>query len=309
MSCNCPFKSPDLEDMKKLDRYNWNVTLGKEHKPMQVYRIDGCIHTKGGKRGTNELYVADRAIAKEDIKPSDLTPFSGDICWGINIQQKNYFRKDEVRVGCGADITCGGRKIYHITCSFEYIAAKAMDTLLKLQEDCPIPFGEIDFEKWVIRRKIFWRDQPAVITSYNVEDGTVFIKPIGRDTFKLLNRDKQRKDGIKEYTRFTSIKDDILTDSIWWFRDECVDDIIEDMSNTVIVGLTLLKKKVTEVTLKPLFNPGKIAQCSNLALYLKYEDGKCVLYDTAIPLEEISVKNVDVNKLISEITKKLIYLE
>lgn len=294
MSCDCPFKDPKLEDMKKLDRYNWNVTLGKEHKPMQVYRIDGCIHTKGGKRGTNELYMADRNIAKEDIKPGDLTPFSGDICWGVNIQQHNYYGKDEVRVGCGADITCGGRKIYHITCSFDYIAARAMDTILKLQEECPIPFGEIDFEKWVLGKKIFWHDQPAVVTSYNVEDGTVFIKPIGQDTFKLLNRDKKEQDWVKEYATESCIKDDILASSIWWWREECKGDIEYQLENIIINTIISLPEKVLSL---------KLAEPSGIPAVFVFFNDK--LYNTTISLESIEKYKIDVSLIIANINSKL----
>lgn len=312
MSCNCPFKHPEQEDMAKLNSYNWDITLGKEHKPMRVYRLEGCIHTKGGKHGINDMYVADRNIPKEEIKPSDLTEYSGEICWGFNVQQRNYYRKDELRCGCHADIYCAGRKVYQINCSFEYIASKVMDTILKLKEDSPISFGEINFEKDVIGRKIWWRDQPAIITSYSVEDGEVLIRPIGSDTFKLLNKDKKGEDWVKEYSTESLIKDDILSPSIYWFRDETADDLLYKISETIIFGIAgalknVAKTKITSVKMR------KVNTVDTPNLTLIVDDEKNLLrgryLDTGVKLEYIEEKKIDIDKLITEVNKKLNYLD
>lgn len=221
MSCRCKMcDKPTQEDInERCSKYDWNVTLGSEHIPMQVYKIEGCIHTKGGKWGINDLYVAKRDIPKEKLTPSDLTPFNGDICWSYSVENKNHYGKDDIRNSTKAKIFCGGEQVYELVYSWNFITHKIMTIINELQEH-PIPFNLINYEKEILGRKIWWRDQPAVIIGYSKPGGTVNIAPDGKAFFELLNRDKNEEcEMFTDYATEPYILEDILAPSINWFRD------------------------------------------------------------------------------------------
>lgn len=215
------FKEPTKEDLKKIDRYDWKVTIGEKHKPLQVCSIDGCIHTIGGKYGTNEYYAYDYNIPKEEVTIDDLNEFNGEVCWGYNVEQRNYYRKGRIETGTFCTITCAGEQVYEFRCDWNLMPHKIMMTIEALRE-LPVvtPITHRRFEEKLIGTKVYFKDKPGIITGYFKKSGEIMIKA-----------DKDAKDFAKacwmndeDYSEMViyegyEVKVDILSKDIWWHRD------------------------------------------------------------------------------------------
>lgn len=213
------WKNPEQEDIKNAYPLDWNVTVGDEHKKLQVYRVKNCVHTIGSRHQINDLYVANRDFKKEELVPEHLLPFDGGICWGATIQSRNYWRKGELLQGTKAIITLAGEQVYELRGSINYLCSLIPVTIERLKE-LPIDIQTIDYEKSLIGMKIWWNDQPGIITRYIKNQGCVIIKADNKEgAFKLLNSDADEE--CLAFTSYTEedVKDDILSSSIRWFRD------------------------------------------------------------------------------------------
>lgn len=82
----------------------------------------------------------------------------------------------------------------------------------------PMNLNDIDFDKKVVGRKIWWRDEPAIITRFNWGIGTVSFKPDGIDRFTTPK--EYEDDVIEYYEDMDSIHTDIWDKHIGWFREE-----------------------------------------------------------------------------------------
>jgi len=205
-------------DLSKLQRIGWDATLGG--KRLEVYRLDGYNHTLGGKFSENCYWCC---YEGETPTHKNLMQFSGHtICWGIRFETNNYTKtkwdETEVREGSNCVITRNGEDFFDVSGgSLDYCLSKARQILFELQEH-PISFFEKGFEERIIGRKVFYRDQPAIIASY-FKGGRLVIKAENPDGFTPaafeLDRDYPRDDEDK-YQVIT----DILSPHIWWWRKE-----------------------------------------------------------------------------------------
>lgn len=225
MSCNCIMNDePNMEDIKKLNKLDWNVTItgeDGEQIPMQVCSIPGCIHSKGGKYGINDLYVYKADIKKEDLKPTDLTPFNGEVCWSYEVYQKNYFRKDELSSGTFCKIYCAGEQVYEFRCGWNLMPHMIMTTICKLKELSIItPITHRNYEKDIIGRKIFFKDKPSIISRYIKKYGELIIIPDPDEHVEDFGRCcwMESEDEYEDITE-GGVKVDILSSDIYWFRD------------------------------------------------------------------------------------------
>lgn len=189
------FKQPTEYDIKhNLRNYSWNVTLGKDHEPMRVCKIDGCYHTIGGRYGNNCLYVYPR---NEEPTVENLTKYNGEIPWSYDVTQTNYYRKDELRCSTKCRIYIAGEQVYEFNCGWDLMPHKIMMTIEELKEH-PIYIVEIGYEeKYVLNRKVYFHGKPGIITHYMKEQGSIMIN---------------FEDGTGP------VKEDILSKSIEWFR-------------------------------------------------------------------------------------------
>lgn len=109
-------------------------------------------------------------------------------------------------------ITRNGRDFFFCRCGID----EAKYLINKIQ-DHPIYLNEYGFEEKIIGRKVWWRSEPAVVTSW-VGNGQacVILKPDGIDYFKIpaefLNEEPMQ-------SRERIIKADIFDEHIWWFRE------------------------------------------------------------------------------------------
>lgn len=225
MNCKCLMNDePTMEDIKNLRKLDWNVTIEDEDNkqiPMQVCIIPDCIHSKGGKYGVNNLYVYRANIKEEDLTPSDLTPFNGDVCWSYKVYQKNYFRKDELVCGTFCKIYCAGEQVYELRAGWNLMPHMIMTTICKLKElSILTPITDRNYEKDIVGRKIFFKDKPAIISRYIKRYGEIIVIPDPDEDVKDFGRScwMESEDEYEDILD-GGIKVDILSSDIYWFRD------------------------------------------------------------------------------------------
>lgn len=194
----------------KMRQLNWDTVING--KPYFVVLIEGYIHTIGGKYGNNNLWAYPRGE-----KPSceNLVQFDGEpVCWGINYAPYNHARykhgEFEASTLGNVFITRNGEKFCDVRGGIE--RAKCM---INDFSEHPIGLNEIDFDKNVIGRKVWWRSEPAVVTSYISGQACVMLEPDGIPRFTTT---AEFADEGCEYYFDGDVKADILDKHIWWFR-------------------------------------------------------------------------------------------
>ena len=206
-------KNTNLSNLKPL---NWDIIIN--NRPYYVVRIEGYVHTIGGHWGENNLWAYPR-----DEKPSykNLIEFTSDevVCWGIKyepeIRTHYKYGESETRKVGGVIITRNGKRFYTVGGGLHYGIDKARVLIEEFKEH-PINTYSIDFDKKVIGRKVWWRSQPGIITSWVDGQACVIIEPDGIPCFFVpeeFNNDNSF------YYVDEPIKADILDKHIWWFRD------------------------------------------------------------------------------------------
>lgn len=204
-------------DISKLEmfKFDWDVVIGSF--PYQVVRIPGYVHTIGGNRGENDLWMYPR-----DVKPDyrNLIQYNLDgcgVCWGIIYQPKNYVKtkwdENEGRTSGGALITRNGESFYF--CPGGIIEAM---NLLRVIPEHPANLNQIDFDKKLKGRKIWYRSQPAVIEKYlGGDDARIVIVPEDGNKFSVPNEFMDEPYIDDEYQ--DEIIDTIFSPHMWWFRE------------------------------------------------------------------------------------------
>lgn len=211
-------KETDFSSLK-ISKMGWDTyCYGKYY---DVYRIDGYNHSIGGKWGENCLWACPM-----DEKPSydNLIQFSGEPCsWGINIKAtsniKTKWEDTEMRSTFICEIIRNDKVFYSFNANdMDYGLTKARQILFNLNEH-PINFNGRNFEKELIGRKIYWREQPATIVSYSM-NGNLIIKPATNNPFKKCCYDDNVEEdmNIDDDEFDGDIAEDLLAPSIYWFR-------------------------------------------------------------------------------------------
>lgn len=206
-------KNTDLSNLRPLD---WDVIIN--NKPYFVVRIKGYVHTIGGRWGANNYW----AYPRDEI-PSyeNLIEFNPEeaIMWGIKydpkIQTKHKWGETEARKVGGVIITRNGENFYTVGGGLNYGIDKARIIIEEFNEH-PINVHSIDFDKKIIGRKVWWRSEPGVITSWIKGQASVIIEP---DGIPYFSTPKEFCSEDYFWDDNTSIKADILDKHIWWFRD------------------------------------------------------------------------------------------
>ena len=209
-------KKEDIPNLvyKKLE---WDVVVGKI--PYQVIRVEGFAHCIGGKLdwgGGNNFWAYP---LNETMSFSNLIEFDGHpgARWGLEYTPTNYIRNkyDETSIESGRRliITRNGEKFYDDPMTIHEAMSYVFDNIL---DEHPLDLNERDYDKKCIGRKVWWRSQPAVITSFTkgracvtiVPDGCTFVTPPEYADDDICISDNEQE-------IFTSIFDK----HIYWFRD------------------------------------------------------------------------------------------
>ena len=139
----------------------------------------------------------------------------------VNLRSRNYLKSsylsgDEIRKSCSAQIIFNGEQVYEVS------GREPLDTLLKVHStierllDMPVQLWSAKERGAIVGRKIYYHSAPAIITRAIWDQGCVIIEPDGVDLFP--RQPWQAEDGDCCYD-LRSVKDDILTPHIWWWRD------------------------------------------------------------------------------------------
>ena len=133
------FRSPKTNgDLKNLKVYNWDVTIGNDHKPMLVGRLDGFMHTRGGKWGDNCLYCWPR---EEKPTIDNITPYDGDggASWGVEYRETQHYHNHMgdtyVETSCCTVITRNGKDFYTVRGKLDYSMPKAISIMKELDTE------------------------------------------------------------------------------------------------------------------------------------------------------------------------------
>lgn len=196
---------------------DWDVEINRI--PYYVARFPGFIHTIGGKYGDNDLWAWPRS---ETPSYENLIEFncSDPVAWGIRYSPENfiYHHWDELEAETGGIvmITRNGLDFCDVHGrGMNYGIDKARSMIVEIQEH-PINFNEIDFDKHMIGRKVWWRSEPGIITRYIHGQACVMISPDGIEKFKTPPEfAKEDIDPDDE----NDIKTSIFDKNIWWFRE------------------------------------------------------------------------------------------
>lgn len=207
-------KSTDISSLK-MYKFDWDVEVNG--KPYQVVAIEGYVHTIGGPKGLNDLWMYPR-----DSEPTydNLVEFSAKgsgVSWGIRYDPSNYIRykwgESECFSSGGAMITRNGKDFYF--CSR---GIKEAELIIESIEEHPISPQFFEFDEKVLGRKVYWRSEPGIVTYYCQGQACVIIAP---DT-ELIDKftvPAEFADEDPNYYEEGYVKAEIFSEHIWWFRD------------------------------------------------------------------------------------------
>ena len=196
--------------------FSWDIVIN--HKPYKAYQLEGYYHSVGSRWDDVWCCPRDEEPTKENL----IGYAADDVCsWGIEIKQHNYrnFKHECVEQSIYVIITRNGDHFYDFTChDMGYGIAKAQTLITKIKEH-PLDFSSFNFDKQIVGRKIFYRDQPAIVRSYiygqcciMIEPDTNYIEHFTPPCWALTDNewDPYEQD----------LKIDCLEDgNVWWFRD------------------------------------------------------------------------------------------
>lgn len=202
---------PDT-DLSKYRPLPWDVVI--HNRPYYVIDVPGYVHTIGGRFGENSYWAYPR-----DEKPTYENTIEFDcnhvVCWGIRYEPHNYMKTkwDECRASSatGCTITRNGEDFYDVWGGI----AKAQTLIDEINEH-PLGLNEIDFDKKMIGRKVWWRSEPGIIRRYIKGQACVMIEPDGIERFTIPA--EFVGDDVMYYED-RDVKADIFDNHIWWFRE------------------------------------------------------------------------------------------
>ena len=197
----------------------WDLVIG--NVPYDVYRIEGFVHTLGGKLGKNCYWTCE---SNKTPSYETLIPFSGDApAWGVIFDRSNAVvaKWDKSNIECYGTcwITRNGKKFYRIPArTMDYGLATAQYTLIQLLENCPVEVSMRGYKEKNIGRKIYWREQPAIIDSWSSDHEMIIVPDEELFTQPVYWGDEQidRDMWLEDYS--DRVKIDILDKNIWWWR-------------------------------------------------------------------------------------------
>lgn len=199
-----------------LRHMDWDVVINGI--PHYVVRIEGYVHTIGGRYGENDLW----AYPRDKVPSYDtLVEFGCDcpVAWGIRYEPNNYTKtkwdETEARTGGAVAITRNGEIFCHVTGGMNYAIDKARVMIAEFNEH-PLELNSINFDKKVVGRKVWWRSEPAIVTRYVQKQACVILEPDGISQFTVPAEFAEEEPG---YYEDGIVKADILDRNIWWFRD------------------------------------------------------------------------------------------
>ena len=207
-------------DLSKIKPFDWDLEI--KGIPYYVCRIEGYCHSlrwQGGSETRCELWCYPRheSPSIENLIEYDL---KSPVAWGIQYDEihstKCKWDETETIAGCRTIITRNGVPFYNVGGHRNYSVPKAIMLISEIEEH-PLGFDGIDFDKKIIGRKVYWNNQPGIITSFIHRQCCVMIAPDGMERFENPP-EFQKEDGQYYYEKEVKI-DCLATTRTWWFRE------------------------------------------------------------------------------------------
>jgi hypothetical protein len=181
-----PDEKTDFSNLE-MHKMDWDFQInGKDY---DVYLIHGYIHSYGS-HGVGDKYVVPR-----NEKPSyeNIRPFDNDwgaVEWGYEISEvkswKHKWNEWRTESRWKGVIKRNGMPFHTVYGNDEHVAyIKTQEAILQLKEHV-IPFHFIDWYGEVIDRKIWYHDQPCIITNIFTGDGETWLKVVGDNPEKKI---------------------------------------------------------------------------------------------------------------------------
>lgn len=203
-------------DSLKMYKLDWDVVI--YNRPYYVVRINGYVHSISNRYGENNLwaYPRDEEPSYENLVQFECAEL---VRWGIRYEPRNYisfkYEEPEAMSGGRIIITRNDADFCEIHGGLSYGIDKARIMIEEFKEH-PLPLEHIDYDKKMIGRKVWWRSEPAIITSYVDGQAAIILEPDGIEHFTVPA--EFAKDDPDYYCE-GSVKTSILDKHIWWFRD------------------------------------------------------------------------------------------
>lgn len=212
---------PDTNLTGLTNPMGWDLVIGG--RPYDVYYVEGFIHSYGGKHGDN-CFWACPSIELPSFY--NLIPFAGHAPeWGIAFTHKNHVRfnwgQNEVREGSECWITRNGKRFIAVP-GFDmgYAVAKAQTMITELTEG-PAEVNQRDWKDKLVGRKVFYREQPAII-EWVSEGNELWIVPDNEPNRFALHpaqADEDRDDMPENDDSGEGVMISLLSPQLYWFRD------------------------------------------------------------------------------------------
>lgn len=183
-------------------------------KKMGVYKREET-HEDGERNGTpnNWWLKYEKSSGYEWIPWVD--KITNRPCFEFKIREGNYVKykydNSDIRGSVFCEIFLNGDKVYEFGAgSIEYATARAVVLKSEIMEH-PFDFSNPDGE---IGRKVFYKDEPAVVERVILDQGCVILRKDAHGNFKKPIWDDE---GWEDED--STVKEDILSDHIWWWRN------------------------------------------------------------------------------------------
>lgn len=199
----------------RMSKMPWDVVVNRV--PYQVVRIEGYIHSIGGKWGDNDLWMYPRHTPPTYETLIEYSCPDCGVCWGLKYEPHNYIKTKWDETECyksgGAMITRNGEDFYFCRGGID----EAKWIMAQLAEH-PLNLNDYGFDEKMIGRKVWWRSEPAIITSWiGHGQACVILEPNGIEKFKTPAEFADECDLL--YYEDGYVKTEIFDKHIWWFRD------------------------------------------------------------------------------------------
>lgn len=206
-------KDTDISSLE-MKKYDWDLVVCGV--PYQLVEIPGYVHSieySFGRESANCMWAYP---LNEEPTYENLSEYTikEPVCWGIvynPYHDLSYSWEDSEICRCNeCYVTRNGERF-----SDSVHSIQAAQMLINQFQNHPIDFGSRNYENEILGRKVWWRSEPGIITSFIKDQACVIIEPDGIEKFSTPAEFKN-DDIIHDED---DIKADVFDSHIWWFRE------------------------------------------------------------------------------------------
>lgn len=167
-------------------------------------------------RSDNNLYA--------ELERDHVVGFSGHrVCTRVDVVESNYLKQsglsgDDVRGRCEGLLYMNDRLVYgrqfgDVKFALLWFAANMHEFF---EHPVQLWLGQEEEFPDLVGRKVYWKGVPAIVAHYFQDQGGVVVDAAKGFEFVIPSHETLAETEERE----TSIKDDLLSDSFGWFREE-----------------------------------------------------------------------------------------